>query len=112
MPEVDHINANKADNTVFNLRWVTHKGNYENENTRKLLSDINKGKKWREKDYKVHCKPILLYKGNRLIKKYESIIELVKCSQAEYGVELYSTYIHKVLNGNMSEYHDFSFKYA
>lgn len=28
--EVDHINTNRADNNVGNLRWVTHKGNHHN----------------------------------------------------------------------------------
>lgn len=30
LPEVDHINRNHLDNTVENLRWVTHKQNIEN----------------------------------------------------------------------------------
>lgn len=30
LPEVDHINRNRADNRAENLRWVTRKGNLEN----------------------------------------------------------------------------------
>jgi len=32
-PCVDHINTNKQDNSVTNLRWVTHKENMNNPNT-------------------------------------------------------------------------------
>lgn len=47
-PCIDHINGNKHDNRVCNLRWVTHSENMLNPITRKRNSEIkliqNKGK--------------------------------------------------------------------
>lgn len=42
-PEVDHINTDRTDNTVANLRWCTHEGNCNNALTKKKRSE-KKGK--------------------------------------------------------------------
>lgn len=55
-PEIDHINTDKTDNTVWlnedgsvnydktNLRWVTHKENMNNQTTTSKMSNSQKGK--------------------------------------------------------------------
>lgn len=42
-PEVDHINCDRCDNRVENLRWVTAKENNNNPITRKNKSDCKVG---------------------------------------------------------------------
>lgn len=43
LPEIDHINRDTKDNRIENLRWVTHKENLNNENTRKVQSASHLG---------------------------------------------------------------------
>ena len=42
-PEVDHINCDRRDNRIENLRWVTSKENNNNPITRKNKSDCRVG---------------------------------------------------------------------
>ena len=68
-PCIDHINRNKLDNRLSNLRWVTHHMNCQN---RKMTSrNINRtkyiykcGKKW------VYDR---CFKGERYVKRHEDI---------------------------------------
>lgn len=73
-PEIDHINTNRSDNKVSNLKWVTRKENVNNPITIKKLK---------------HSKntPILQFtKDGILVKKWDSIIDagrtlgIEKCS--------------------------------
>lgn len=43
-PFIDHINTDKTDNRIENLRWVTHKENMNNQITTSKMSNSHKGK--------------------------------------------------------------------
>lgn len=43
MPEIDHIDANRSNNNVDNLRWSTRKTNSNNPITRKRVSESKSG---------------------------------------------------------------------
>jgi hypothetical protein len=42
-PEVDHINGDRKDNRVENLRWMTHQENNNNPVTLQRRSEVSKG---------------------------------------------------------------------
>ena len=87
--EVDHIDGNRANNHILNLRWVDHYGNMQNPITRQRLSNSLKGRKileeWKEKSRKARInhpsfsKTVLQYDldGN-FIKEYPSSNEAAR----------------------------------
>lgn len=79
--EVDHIDTNRANNAINNLRLLTHKDNCNNKQTLDNKSKAMKGRiisdKAKEKMRKSHSKPVNQYdlQGN-FIKRWESAMEV------------------------------------
>lgn len=74
-PQVDHIDRNKQNNSVENLRWCTGSENMLNPLTRPILSRINKGRK---RPYAYH--PVVGLKNGIVIYRFQRLME---CE--EYG---------------------------
>lgn len=46
LPEIDHINGNRLDDRIENLRWTTRKGNMNNPVTKDRMSKYYSDKEW------------------------------------------------------------------
>ena len=76
-PEIDHINTDKTDNRVENLRWVTHKENMNNPKSKNKQSISMQGKPSLKGKEKQQSKPILQYtKDGVLIKKWDCVMDV------------------------------------
>lgn len=67
-PCIDHINTDRTDNRVENLRWVTHRDNQNNPVTKSKMK-LNKSK----------AKPILQFSlDDKFIKRWNSCSDIVR----------------------------------
>lgn len=74
-PYIDHINTDRTDNRVENLRWVTNKENCNNPISKKHYSNGNKGK---------GSKSVLQFtKEWEFVKKWDSLNE----AELELGIK-------------------------
>ena len=80
-PQIDHINTDRTDNRVENIRWVTRNENMNNPLTLIKSSECRKGEKssnWgKRNELSSSSKPTLQFsKEGELIKKWSSSIEV------------------------------------
>ena len=77
-PHIDHIDTNKQNNNVNNLRWVTQKQNCNNPITKDKLSKALKGKIVSQEHKNKLSKPILQLskRGNIILRKWDSLSQV------------------------------------
>ena len=91
-PCIDHIDGNKLNNSVFNLRWCTYKENCNNPITRKRNSEAN-------------GKTVICYKNNIIVKIYLSTHDAEKDG-------FKSSAVSAVCRGKQKQHHGFQFTYT
>lgn len=98
-PHIDHIDGNKQNNVVENLRWCTPTINMNNPHTKAIISN-------RCKERKAHNRRgVVCLSGDKIIKKYESF-----SSVKEDGFSTSNVYLCCV--GRQSIHKGFSWRYA
>lgn len=96
--EIDHINCNRKDNRVENLRWCNRSSNMLNPITR-IKNSINKKgiKTW-------NTKPVVKLKDGILVAKYESGWDATKDGYAQ-------THISRCCRGLIKQYKGFQWMF-
>lgn len=108
--DVEHIDCDKSNNSVSNLRWCTHQENCNNLITRKRISFASKCKKKTkehiEKCAKARQKPIACYnKNGDLVALYTS------AKQASELLNINQSHISDVCNSKRKSAGGYIFKY-
>ena len=88
LPEVDHIDTDLNNNCVWNLRWVTHIENMNNEISMYKRSQIKN----------IKGKEVAVYKNGDLINKYISFSNLSKNSMNDFGFKITRSRIHNIID--------------
>ena len=109
-PCIDHINTDKYDNRVENLRWCTMKENQNNPLTRKHMSESNKGEKshmWgRRGKLCWNSKPVVQMDLNgKVIKVWDSVADIGR----EWGIN--PTHISACCRGERNTSNGYKWKY-
>jgi hypothetical protein len=110
LPEVDHIDTNKDNNCVENLRWCTHQENHLNPLTVKLKSEIMMGRKPSEEALNKMRIKIKVYKDDKFICEFNSYKDMDLHSKDIFGFTIWNVYVRKVINGEMNNYHGYTFE--
>ncbi len=109
LPEVDHIDTDKTNNTVSNLKWCTHSENHLNPLTIELKRKMLTGRTLSEEHKSKLSVKIAVYREGHLLHVFRSYKDLDENSKSIFGIQLWNVYVRKVIRGELDNYHGYTF---